>query len=126
MERSSRFIIDQQCGTEDADSFDSVMLIVCEYIAQTDDISFFPDGKRCYGNTLFSFCAEALRNGKLGRPPMVLPPGVKVRVKKNGDQKHKRDPKPAKYQAPVKEHPETNQELLVTALFSVEPIHMSK
>jgi len=111
MERSSRFIVEQQCGNKDANLFESVMLTVCEYIAQTDDLSFLSDGERRYGNTLFSLCAEALRNDKPGRPPVVLPPGVKVRVKNKGDQKHKRGPKRPKYQAPVKEHPETKQDL---------------
>lgn len=39
----------------------------------------------------------------------MLPLGVKVRVKNKGDQKHKRGPKRDKYQAPVKEHPDTKQ-----------------
>ena len=34
MERGSRFIIEQECGTKDAELFESVMLTVCEYIAQ--------------------------------------------------------------------------------------------
>ena len=40
-----------------------------------------------------------------------LPQGVKVRVKNKGDQKHKRGPKRPKFQAPVKEHAQTNQQL---------------
>jgi hypothetical protein len=112
MERSSRFIVEQECGTKDADLFESVMLSVCEYIGQTDDLTFFSDGERRYGNTLFSFCAEALRSGKRGRPSQVLPPGVKVRVKNKGAQKHRRGRKRPKYQAPVPEHPETRQDIL--------------
>jgi hypothetical protein len=69
MERSSRFIVDQRCGTKDAALFESVMSTVCEYISRTGDLSFFSDGERRHGNTLFAFCAEALRNGKPGRPP---------------------------------------------------------
>lgn len=111
MERSSRFIVDQQCGAKDAALFESVMSTVCEYISQTDDLSFFSDGERRYGNTLFAFCAEAFRTGRPGRPPKTLPGGVKVRVKNKGDQKHKRGPKRKKYQAPIREHPETEQKL---------------
>ncbi|WLE97763.1 MAG: hypothetical protein QTN59_02760 [Candidatus Electrothrix communis] len=73
MERSSRFIVDQRCGAKDAALFESVMLTVCEYISQTGDLSFFSDGERRYGNTLFVFCAETLRTGKAGRPPKTLP-----------------------------------------------------
>lgn len=109
MERSSRFIVEQQCGPKNADLFESVMATVCEYIDQTNDMAFFSDGERRYGNTLFSICSKVLRNGKPGRPSKVLPLGVKVRVKNKGDQKHKRGPKRDKYQAPVKEHPDTKQ-----------------
>ena len=56
-------------------------------------------------------CAEALRTGRPGRLPKVLPQGVKVRVKNKGDQKHKRGPKRPKYQAPQREHPDTDQAL---------------
>jgi hypothetical protein len=111
MERSSRFIIDQRCGAKDAALFDSVMTTVCEYISGTGDLSFFPDGERRYGSALFAFCAEVLKSGRPGRPPKTLPCGVKVRVKNKGDQKHKRGLKRKKYQAPLKEHPETDQEL---------------
>lgn len=111
MERSSRFIVEQQCGAKDAELFESVMHTVCEYIAQTADLTFFSDGERRYGNTLFSFCAEALRNGKRGRPAKVLPVGVKIRVKNKGARKHQRGRKRPKYQAPVPEHPETNQDI---------------
>ena len=34
-----------------------------------------------------------------------------MRVKNKGDQKHKRGPKRPKFQAPVKEHAQTNQQL---------------
>ncbi len=111
MERSSRFIVDQRCGRKDAALFESVISTVRKYISRTGDLSFFSDGERRYGNTLFAFCAEALKNGKPGRPPKTLPRGVKVRVKNKGDQKHKRGPKRKKYQAPVNEHPETDQNL---------------
>ena len=68
MDRSSRFIIDQQCGAKDAALFKSVMGTVCQYISQTQQLSFFSDGERRYGNTLFDLCAQTLRTGKRGRP----------------------------------------------------------
>jgi hypothetical protein len=109
MERCSRFIVDQKCGKKDAELFKSVMGTVCQYINQTNDLSFLSDGERRYGNMLFSLCAETLQTGKRGRPPKVLPRGVRVRVKNKGDQKHKQGPKRPKYQAPQREHPDTDQ-----------------
>ena len=111
MERVSRFIVDQKCGEKDADLFMSVMESVSQLVDQTEDLTFLSDGERRYGNTLFELCAEVLRDGQRGRPAKVLPPGVKVRIKNKGDQKHKCGPKRAKYQAPWREHPDTKQNL---------------
>jgi hypothetical protein len=60
---------------------------------------------------LFDICSEVLHTGKRGRPPQVLPPGVKVHVKNKGSQEHKRGRKRPKYQAPWREHPDTPDEL---------------
>ncbi|MEO5371595.1 MAG: hypothetical protein H7833_16115 [Magnetococcus sp. DMHC-1] len=111
MERGSRFLADQKCGAKDADLFTAVMGTVCQFIDQTQDLTYLSDGERRYGNILFSLCAEALQTGTTGRPPKVLPKGVKVRVKNKGDQKHKRGPKRPKYQAPQREYPDTDQTL---------------
>jgi len=111
MDRASRFIVDQRCGKKDAALFKSVMGTVCKYVRQTGDLSFLSDGERRYGNTLFDLCSEALKTGKRGRPAKVLPKGVRVRVKNKGDQKHKKGRKRAKYQAPQREHPDTDQNL---------------
>lgn len=111
MERASRFLVDQRCGVKDAELFTSVMSSVCRFIDQTRDVTFLSDGERRYGNALFSLCAEVLRTGSRGRPPKVLPPGVKVRIKNKGNQKHKPGPKRPKYQAPQREHPNTDQSL---------------
>ncbi|MBF0589921.1 MAG: IS1 family transposase [Magnetococcales bacterium] len=111
MERASRFLVDQKCGPKDEALFKAVMESVCQFIEHADEVTFFSDGERRYGNLLFSLCAEVLRTGKRGRPPQVLPFGVKVRVKNKGDQKHKRGPKRPKYQAPHREHPDTDQTL---------------
>nr|WP_319394653.1 IS1 family transposase [uncultured Desulfobacter sp.] len=111
MERASRFIVDQRCGKKDTSLFKSVMKTVCEYIDHTDDLSFLSDGERRYGNTLFELCSEVLKTGKRGRPPRVLPKGVRVRVKNKGDQKHQKGRKRPKYQAPQREHLDTAQNL---------------
>lgn len=111
MDRASRFIIDQQCGSKNAELFESVMISVSQFVDKTDDLTFLSDGERRYGNTLFDLCAQVLRTGKRGRPPKVLPEGIKVRIKNKGDQKHKRGPKRPKYQVPHREHPDTEQNL---------------
>ena len=87
--------------------FEAVMETVADYIEQTDDVSFFSDGERRYGNTLFDICAEVLRTGKRGRPPKTLPAGVKVSLKNKGSQNSK--PKRPKYQTPQRQHPQTEQ-----------------
>jgi hypothetical protein len=111
MDRGSRFLVDQQCGKKDADLFKSVMKSVCGFIQRTKDFSFFSDGERRYGQTLFDMCAKTLKTGHRGRPRQVLPVGAKVRVKNKGSQKHKRGPKRPKYQAPQPEHPATIQNI---------------
>ncbi|MDM8544845.1 hypothetical protein QUF90_27590 [Desulfococcaceae bacterium HSG9] len=87
------------------------METVCQYVDQTNDLSFLSDGERRHGDMLFSLCAGTLQTGKRGRPPKVLPPGVRVRVKNKGDRKHKQVPERPKYQAPQREHPDTDQNL---------------
>lgn len=107
MDRASRFIIEQRCGEKDEEMFRSVMNTVTAYIEQSDDVTFLSDGERRYGNLLFERCAEALRDGRRGRPPKTLPKGVKVRVKNKGAPDAEK-PRP-KYEAPWREHPDTEQ-----------------
>jgi len=111
MDRTSRFIVEQKCGKKDSELFTSVMEKVSEYVGQTGDFSFFSDGERRYGNILFELCSQALRTGKPGRPRVTLPKGVKVRIKNKGSQKHKKGIKRPKYQAPQREHPDTENKL---------------
>jgi hypothetical protein len=109
LERASRFIVEQRCGLRDAEMFEAVMGRVAEYIEQSEDVTFLSDGERRYGNTLFDLCAEPLREGQRGRPPKVLPVGVKVRLKNKGSQAAQSG-RP-KYEAPHREHPHTSQNL---------------
>lgn len=111
MERASRFIIEQRCGEKDGEMFHNVMNTVAGYIEQSEDVSFLSDGERRYGNTLFELCAEELRDGRRGRPPKALPPGVRVRVKNKGSQNSSPEHRRPKYEAPQREHPDTEQTL---------------
>lgn len=111
LERASRFIIEQRCGKKDAEMFEAVMDTVADYIDQCNDVTFLSDGERRYGNTLFDICAQVIRTGKRGRPPKTLPEGAKVRIKNKGSQSAKPGRKRAKYEAPHREHPDTEQNL---------------
>src|SRR5215831_18020182 len=89
--------------------FKKAMGLLGQVIEQTGDLTLLTDGERRYGSLWFELCSEALRTGKRGRPKKTLPKGVKVRLKNKGSQRHKRDPKRPKYQAPYPEHPDTEQ-----------------
>ena len=111
MERASRFIVEQHCGYKDEEMFRRVMNTIAGYVEQSDDLTFLSDGERRYGNTLFTLCAETLHDGRRGRPPKALPKGVKIRVKNKGSQSTAPENKRPKYEAPWREHPETEQDL---------------
>jgi len=110
MDRASRFIVEQRCGEKDAELFRHVMNTVAGYIEQSEDLIFLSDGERRYGNWLFELCSEVLYTGKRGCPSKTLPSNVKVRVKNKGSQAHVKKKRP-KYEAPWREHPETQQNL---------------
>lgn len=111
MDRASRFIWELSCGEKETELFQSAIETLAKVIEQTDDLSLVTDGERRYGNLLFDICQEVVRTGQVGRPPTTLKKGVKVRVKNKGSQSGKRGAKRPKYQAPHKEHPETEQNL---------------
>ena len=111
MERASRFIWELSCGQKETALFRHAIELLAQVIEQTDDLSLVTDGERRYGNLLFEICREVIRTGQVGRPPVTLKKGVKVRVKNKGSQAHKKGPKRPKYQAPHKEHPDTKQTL---------------
>ena len=111
MERASRFIIEQTCGKKDAEMFRSVMSTVAEYIKQSEDVTFLSDGERRYGNMLFDLCAEEIQDGRRGRPPKTLPAKVNVRIKNKGSQNTAPENKRPKYEAPWREHPDTDQNI---------------
>ena len=116
MDRASRFIVEQRCGKKDEALFRSVMETVATYIRQSEDITFLSDGERRYGQRLFEFCAEILRDGRRGRPPKTLPKGVKVRLKNKGSQNTDPENRRPKYEAPCREHPDTEQDLADAAI----------
>jgi transposase-like protein len=109
MERSTRFIWEMRCGKKARELFLQVIQTLSELIKQTDAVTLVTDGERRYGNILFEICHEVVRSGKRGRPPQVLPRGVKVRLKNKGSQQRKPGRKRPKYEAPCREHPETVQ-----------------
>lgn len=111
MDRASRFIWELSCGERETELFENAMETLANVISQTGDLSLVTDGERRYGNLLFDICQEVVRTGKVGRPPTTLKKGVKVRVKNKGSQSGKPGPKRPKYQAPHREHPETEQNL---------------
>lgn len=111
MERGSRFLWELHCGRKDQQLFEQALSGLAEVIEKTDSLSLFTDGERRYGNLLFEICHEVIRNGKPGRPKKRLPKGVRVRIKNKGSKKRP-GRRRKKYQAPVREHPDT--EHLVT------------
>lgn len=111
MDRASRFIWEMSCGRKDRKLFKKAIKTLSKVIEKTEDLSLVTDGERRYGNLLFDICHELLKTGKRGRPRKTLKKGVKVRVKNKGDQKHKKGRKRSKYQAPHKEHPQTEKNL---------------
>lgn len=92
MDRASRFIWALGCGEKDRELFLDALQILSEVIEQTEYLTLLTDGSRRYGNILFEICLDVIKSGKPGRPPQVLPPGVKVRVKNKGEQAHKQGP----------------------------------
>lgn len=111
MERSSRFLWELKCGKRDQKLFNQAMSILVEVIERTGSTNLLTDGERRYGNILFEICHEVINNGKPGRPKKRLKKNVRVRLKNKGSKKGKGRPR-KKYQAPVPEHPETEQEII--------------
>lgn len=111
LERASRFIWALACGEKDRELFLSAIQVLGKVIERTGDVTLITDGERRYGNLLFEICHEVVRSGQRGRPPKVLPQGVKVRLKNKGKQAHKPGRKRPKYEAPHPEHPQTGQDV---------------
>jgi len=111
MDRATRFIWEIKCGKKDRALFFAGMKIIKQVIERTEDISLFTDGERRYGKILFEICNEIIYSGKRGRPPKVLPQGVKVRLKNKGSQRRKPGRRLPKYESPQNEHPLTVQDI---------------
>lgn len=110
MERGSRFLWELHCGRRNQHLFEQALTGLVEVIKQTDSLSLLTDGERCYGNLLFEICHDVIRNGKPGRPKKRLPKGIRVRLKNKGAKK-RRGRQRKKYQAPVREHPDTKHQV---------------
>jgi hypothetical protein len=109
MDRATRFLWDMPCGRTERKWLKNAMRLWGHVIEPTGDRTLLTDGERRYGPLLFELCREALRTGKRGRPRKTLPKGVKVRLKKQGSQRHKRGRKRPTYQAPFPAPPDTGQ-----------------
>lgn len=112
MERASRFIWALQCGDKDRELFSFAIHVFIDIIVRTCDVTLVTDGERRYGNLLFEICHEVIQTGKPGRPPKVLPRGVKVRLKNKGKRTDETGKPRPKYEAPHREHPETDQDVI--------------
>jgi hypothetical protein len=111
MERASRFLWVMQCSKKDKRLFKKAIGTLSRIIEKTNDISLITDGERRYGNLLFEVCQEVVMTGRRGRPKTTLKKGVKVRIKNKGSQSKKKGRKRPKYQSPIAEHPETQQDI---------------
>jgi transposase-like protein len=112
MERASRFLWTLECGTKDRDLFLLAIHVLRDVILRTRDITLVTDGERRYGNLLFEVCHEIVHTGKPGRPPKALPCGVKVRLKNKGKRTDETGQARPKYEAPHREHPDTDQDVM--------------
>lgn len=110
MERASRFLWELHCGRKNQQLFEKALTCLAQVIEQTESLNLLTDGERRYGNLLFEICHDVIRNGRPGRPKKRLPKGVRVRLKNKGSQKRPGRKRP-KYQTPVPEHPETDQDV---------------
>jgi transposase-like protein len=107
MDRASRFIWELDCGTKDRKLFKKAIATLQQIVNRTNDLSLLTDGERRYGNLLFEVCYEVVKTGKRGRPKKTLKRGLRVRIKNQGSQVHKKGRKRPTYQSPWAEHPET-------------------
>lgn len=95
MERASRYLAELECGIKDQELFEQVLTDVLKFA--TKDMSFFSDGERRYGLTLFQLCQQRIGRRK------VLPAWLQVRLKNKGSQDAKNSR--LKYEKPVPHAP---------------------
>ena len=111
MERASRFIWEMSGGGKDRKLFRRAIKTLQKVIRETEDLALITDGERRDGNLLFEVCHELLKSGKGGRPRKTLGKGVQARLKNKGARKHQKGRERPRYEAPIPEHPETQQTL---------------
>jgi transposase-like protein len=112
MEWASRFIWALGWRKKDRTLFSWAIQILRNIIERTGEVTLVTDDERRYGNLLFEIGHEVVRAGQRGRPPKVLREGVKVRLKNKGSPSRKRGRKRSKYEAPHREHPNTEQDIV--------------
>lgn len=116
LERATRFIWAMKCGKKNRSLFLWAIQMIVMVIEQTGDLILITDGERSYGNILFEICHEVVKTGARGRPPKALRKGLKVRIKNKGSQSKKRGRKRPKYEAPHREHPDTEQDISMSEI----------
>ena len=72
MDRATRFLWDMHCGRKNRKMLKKAMSLLRQVIEQTGDLTLLTDGERRYGSLLFELCSQALRNGKRGRPMLIV------------------------------------------------------
>ncbi|MBD3822758.1 MAG: IS1 family transposase [Thiotrichales bacterium] len=95
MERSSRYLLEMECGVKEQALFTRVLTDLLSYSA--DDITFFSDGERRYGNTLFELCNYW--SSQKNKAFKSLPPHLNVRLKNKASAR--KNTGKAKYETPV-------------------------
>jgi hypothetical protein len=98
-------------GPKDEKLFQQALKVLTKVIERSGEVTILTEGEHRYGNILFSICHEVIRDGKPGRPKKRLGKGVRVRLKNKGSKKGVGRRPRKKYQAPIKEHPETTHSM---------------
>ena len=99
MERASRYVAELTCGAKDQALFEQVLTDLLELASE--EMSFFSDGERRYGLTLFQLCQQWTIQGSQAQK--TLPLWLQVRLKNKGSQKAE-NPR-TKYESPVPHAP---------------------
>jgi transposase-like protein len=72
MDRASRFIWLQTCGSRDRKLFKKAIKQLSQLIERSRDLTLITDGERRYGNILFEICTELIKGDGPGRPKKLF------------------------------------------------------